>query len=378
MALSIFVDALPYTEMQSNYKEWFKDLQLGELLPNIAYSSSLHWQLYCDKYPDDRGILLDWKKEQEPNKVVRALSTILTPLDYTDLLGLVVRKVLDRKVFRKNILANIPFRFRKLFTERGHYLFWDKKTYGQELVFKGYFVVSQDEGHISFDETMRKFYIALESGNKNIFLNTGFADALGHIVRRGDIYSSRLKPYMVEMHKAISSYIARYPEEEVLIVSDHGMSTVEHYVEYPFEEMFGNQGENSYIVYSDSCFICIWCSDKTIQGKIEQYLQTRQEGHLMTMSERVEARATNPNFGDIIYILREGYCCKESWFGADLKGRLKKKTHNNGSGMHGFWPERSARDQMASVILINSERKLDKLYTYPTAHKLIKDVMQGK
>ena len=56
---------------------------------------------------------------------------------------------------------------------------------------------------------------------------------------------------------------------------------------------------------------------------------------------------------------------------------FKSKENNDGTGMHGFWPERSARDQMASVILINGKRTLDKLYTYPTAHKLINQVMQG-
>ena len=377
MALSIFADALPFTEMQKNYNEWFDGMQIGELLPNIAYSSSLHWQLYCDKYPDDRGILLDWKKEPEPNKSVRLLSSILRPLDYTDLPGLIVRKAVDRKYFHKNMLANIPFKFRKEFTERGKYLFWDKNTYGVEPIFKGYNVVSQDEGHLTFEAIIQKFYKALEEGNPNIFLNTGFADALGHTVARGEKYSARLKPYMETMHKVITDYLAKYPDEEVLLISDHGMSTIEHSVEYPFEELFGKQSKKSYIVYTDSCFICIWCQDKALQAKIEEYLSTKSEGHLMTADERKEARATNPIFGDIIYILREGYCCKDSWFGKGLKGRFKSKENNDGAGMHGFWPERSSRDQMASVVLINGKRTLDKLYTYPTANKLINQVMQG-
>ena len=64
MPLSIFIDALPYNEIVSNYKNWFSDMQISELIPNIAYSSSLHWQLYCNKYPDERGIMVDWVKRE--------------------------------------------------------------------------------------------------------------------------------------------------------------------------------------------------------------------------------------------------------------------------------------------------------------------------
>jgi hypothetical protein len=45
MPLSLFCDALPYSEMSVQYKDWFDKLQLAPLMPNIAYSSSLHWQL---------------------------------------------------------------------------------------------------------------------------------------------------------------------------------------------------------------------------------------------------------------------------------------------------------------------------------------------
>ena len=115
MPLSLFCDALPYSEMSVQYKDWFDKLQLAPLMPNIAYSSSLHWQLYCNKYPDERGILVDWVREPEKNKAVRILSTILRPLDVNETLGWFSRKVLDRIVFRRNMFANVPYQFRKDF-----------------------------------------------------------------------------------------------------------------------------------------------------------------------------------------------------------------------------------------------------------------------
>lgn len=373
MALSIFADALPFTEMQKNYKNWFPNMQLAGMIPNIAYSSSLHWQLYCNKYPDERGVLLDWKMTPENRKDVRVVSSILRPLESFEYPCMIVRKVFDRLIFRKNLLANIPFKFRKYFSEKGKYLFWDKETYSHEKIFNGYLVVSQDEGHITFDEAIKKLNDAIDSGNPNIFFNTGFADSLGHVCRRGDIYSQRLAVYMKSLHDSIEKYNNKYPEEEILIISDHGMSTIVNHVDYPMETLFGKQSKDTYIVYTDSCFMCVWCHDKSLINKIEDYLSTRDEGHLMTDQERTEAQATNPVFGDIIYILREGTCFSNSWFGKALKNPSA-----DGSGMHGFWPEWNARDQIASIVLINSNRKLEERYTYLTANKLINQVMRNE
>lgn len=371
MSLSIFIDALPYTEITEKYSDWFKDMQLARLQPNIAYSSSLHWQLYCDKYPDERGVLVDWARVPEKSKTVRFLSTVLRPLDILGDLGLYSRKFLDRFVFRANKFANIPYKFRKDFSEQGKYLFWNEKTYRAEKIFNGYTVVSQDEGHISFEETVEKFENAIKSGDKNIFVVTGFADQLGHKCRRGEIYHKRVKPYMDKMHEAVSEYIRCNPDEEVVIISDHGMSTINRKVDLQLEKKFGRQSKKSYIAYSDSAIMCIWSEDERLKGEITEYLNTRNEGHLLTEEERVKYRAADRKFGDIIFNLREGYIFAESWFGKSLR-----KPSADGEGMHGFWPELSAKDQMACILLINGKRRLEELYDYPKANKLLENIMQ--
>ena len=117
MALSIFIDALPYTEVCKSYKQWFDNQDIALLKPNIAYSSSLHWQLYSNKYPDERGTFVDWVKEPETDLSIKTLSFILQPLDYLGNCGVLARKIMDRFVYRKNMFANIPFKFRPLFKE---------------------------------------------------------------------------------------------------------------------------------------------------------------------------------------------------------------------------------------------------------------------
>ncbi|MDO5478755.1 MAG: hypothetical protein Q4G23_06270, partial [Clostridia bacterium] len=138
MPLSIFIDALPFNEMKENYGEWLSDMQISELVPNIAYSSSLHWQLYCNKYPDERGVLVDWVKEDEKRKSVRLVSVLFSPFEKMGMLGVLSKKFLDRKIYRKNTFANIPFNLRKHFTQKGKYLFWKEETYRSEPIFDGY------------------------------------------------------------------------------------------------------------------------------------------------------------------------------------------------------------------------------------------------
>lgn len=373
MPLSLFVDALPYNEMKRGYADWQTNMQLGELIPNIAYSSSLHWQLYCDKYPDDRGVLVDWVRQSEKNKVVRFLSTVLAPLDKMGNLGLLSKKVLCRFIMRRNAFANIPYRFRKDFTEQGSYLFWDEKTYRVESIFDGYTVVSQDEGHRSFELTLSLLRKAVERGDKNIFGVFGFADALGHVCRRGETYSTRLRPYMESLGEVISLYREKNPGEEVLIVSDHGMSTVERKIDLELEKHFGKQKKGRYIAYCDTAVMAIWCDDPSLEQPIRDYLASHTEGHLLTEEERSYFRATDRKFGDILYILREGNVFADNWFGKSIR-----KPNPDGAGMHGFWPEWEAKDQMACVALIGSDHILQDRYDYPSVHVLIKDIMKGR
>ena len=370
MPLSIFIDALPYTEVKEHYSKWFINQQTAELQPNIAYSSVLHWQLYCNKYPDDRLKFVDWQKTPETRKSIRIISCLLRPFDCIRPLSFLNRKVLDRLFFHGNCFANIPMKFRKDFSEQSQYLFWNREVYSKEKLFEKYCVVSQDEGNFSFDETIQKLNNAIESNQKNLFLCIGEIDHQGHLCARGSLYSEIVAKFMAIIRDSIEKYLNRFPEEEVLIVSDHGMSTINNYVDLKLEKKFGAQSWNNYVAYQDSCLMCVWCSDKHKIEDIAEYLKTKEDiGHLLSNGEREYYRTTNPLFGDLIFNLREGNCFKTSWFGNSIK------KHPNGQGMHGFWPDRKAKDQMAAIILINGKHSLAPFYTYFDAYNFIKMVM---
>ena len=366
MSLVIFIDALPFTEISNNYRNWFPNIQISELQPNIGYSSTLHWQLFCNKYPDELGSFVDWVKEPENNQGIKIISKILSPLDRFGDIGSLSRKILNRIIYRNNRFANIPFKFRSDFSEKGNYLFWNADNYSQEQLFKKYTVISQDEEHLSFEETVDKFSNAIENKDKDIFVVLGFADMIGHKCRRGELYSSRLKPYMNDLKMKIGSYLIKYPKEKVLILSDHGMSTVNRQVKLRLEEYFGKQSKNTYVAYCDTAVMCIWVNKEKIRYELEEYLSKMIEGHLLSDVERKQYGVANHLFGDLIFILKEGNVFSDNWFGKSFR-----KPNPDGTGMHGFWPEREARDQMACMILINGNNELKEFYNYNDAYNFI-------
>lgn len=372
MPLSIFVDALPFTVMQKDYISKLEGSpKLALLKPNVGYSSTLHWQLYCNKYPNETGAFVDWVYDKETNKAVRIFSKLCAPLDYMGILGVLARKVFNKYVFRCNAFANIPFKFRPCFTEKGKYLFWDKARYFNEPTFDGYAVISQDEGHHTYEYSLSQLEKEISNGTKNIFAVFGFIDAIGHKYRRGAGYDAAIAPGMDKLFAVVNSYRKRHPDEEVLIVSDHGMSTVQNKVDLELEKHFGKQGKKTYIAYCDSAIMCVFTEDETLKESIGEYLLTRAEGHLLSEEERKQYGIDDKKFGSLIYNLKEGNIFANNWFGKSVK-----KPSPTGIGMHGFWPEFEAKDQMASIVLYGGKRDLNEQYDYPAAYRLIMQVMQ--
>ena len=119
--------------------------------------------------------------------------------------------------------------------------------------------------------------------------------------------------------------------------------------------------------------MCVWAERKDLLADIEAYLKTIEFGHLLTDEERRYYCASDRKFGDLLFILREGNVFATNWFG---KSRRKQQT--DGAGMHGFWTENTAKDQIASIVLINGKIKLKNYYDYHSAYHIIYSIMCGE
>lgn len=371
MPLSIFADGLPFSS-RALTACLPQEMRRACLVPNVGYSASLHRQLYADQYPDDTGVLVDWVHEREASAAVRISAALLSPLDVIPPLGVAARKVLDR-LLRRSVFANIPFRHRAAFSHKGSYLFRSQSFYGTLPLLCGYCVISQDEGNRTFDEAMCLLNSAIAAGERDIFFVTGIFDALGHTCARGDAYEQRITPALTALGAAISAYRAQHPHEEVLLLSDHGMSTLQKRVRLRLDGVLTRRERRRCTVYTDSCMACVFCEDSEVRQRVAAYLDTLPFGHRLDGRERALYRVRDPRFGDELFLLREGFVFADSWFGVSWRPRPQA-----GEGMHGFYPEKAAVDQLACVALLSEHRALQTCYDYPSAHALVCAVMQGE
>lgn len=377
MALQIFVDALPYTYIDKYFRDFLgQEQQTAALRPNVGYSSNLHWQMYCNLYPDDMGFFTDWKFAPEHRKDVVALSKMLSFTDSFGNLGMLAKKFMDHYMMRDLCFANIPFRFRPMFTACSRYLFWNAENFDKYDIFKGYQVISQDINKGDFQLSLHMAKDAIKNGTRNLFLSYGFADVLGHRYRRDINYDNALHPFMKQLREVTDLYRESFPDDDVLIVSDHGMATVESSITVDLEKSFGKQSMSTYFAYIDSCIMRVYCPDKKYIEPISGYLQENKAGHLLTESEREYYGITDRNFGGLIFNLFEGSTFDKNWFGYALRKENRVGIAGNGIGMHGFWPADHITDHSAVIMLKSADKVLTDGYAsyrdvYKMASKLI-------
>ena len=370
MPLSIFADALPYdaAALQALLP---KEMQRAPLVPNVGYSACLHRQLYDDCYPDDTGVLVDWVHQREECRAVRLACALLRPLDLVPPLGTAVRKVLDRLLGR-GVFANVPFRYRARLCMRGRYVFRERRLYGALPLLRGYRVISQDDGARSFSDALHELTCAVEAGERDLFFVTGVFDVIGHGCARGEEYERRITPPLQALCSVIARYRQLHPDEEVLLLSDHGMSTVRHKVKLSLRGVLTRKQRRACMVYTDSCMALVFCRDEAILSRVRDYLDTLPEGHRLDETERAHYRVSDRALGDEIFILRQGYVFADSWFGCSWR------RHPNGQGVHGFYPEKDSRDALACVLLLSERHRLRECYDYKEAHALLQMIMQGE
>jgi hypothetical protein len=365
MPLIIFIDALPYNFIMKNKVFDENIFSVVQLEPNIGYSSNLHWQLFENKYPDEIGFFTDWSFVKEKNKSIRFISFLLRPLEIIPKLSLLTKKVLDRYIYNRNAFSNVPSRFRNKFMNNAKYYFFESENLLNSSVFKqDYTIIFQDELKVDYHEILKILKTNIVKTN-SLFLSISTIDEIGHKLSRTNEYDSTVFNLMSELKKLLMMYIDRY-NEEVLIISDHGMSPVKNEIKLDFTNILSKKEIKKLIDYKDSAVMKKYCEDYMIISKLRFFLTSLNFGHLLTEDERIYYGVTDRAFGNLIFILHDGYVFSDSWFSKSI---IKKKLNY---GMHGFWPK--SEDQQAVIITANSTKLKKQIYTYKDAYNLIKDV----
>lgn len=367
MPLVLFIDALPYSYLQKTESKWKNNYHISKLVPNIGYSSNLHWQLFCNQYPDELGFFTDWNFVKESNKLVNLFATLLRPIEIFHTGSILVKKVMDRYIFKKNTFVNIPFQFRKFFSNNPKYLFFDSNLTREQDVFNDYEIILQDENNKSFKDMLLAFDLIYKKNDK-IFCAFSFADYLGHKLARTKKYDHIIDEHMELLCEKIDNYKMLYPNDEVLIVSDHGMSSVTQKIKIDLKSYFGKESKKKYIAFKDSAIMRVFITDDSYLNSISEYLNSLNYGHLLTENERLIYGVTNRKFGELIYILNEGFVFQDSWFSQSLKRTTAE------FGMHGFFSQSDDH----SGVLITKNKLIDNQnsISYSQAFYLIERVMK--
>lgn len=362
MSLFIFVDALPYTFVNEAAKSYFENASVHALHPNVGYSSNLHWKLFENKMPDDIGFFTDWTYEKEPNTSTCLVAKMCQSLDCTEKLGIFSRKVLNRIPLLKHQFANIPYKYRALFSNKSQYLLSKSSLLSTNSDYEGYKFILQDELKEPVEIILQKVNQYVKMGEKQLFVSISEVDQIGHQLGRGKDYDDKLTGIIELLVDTIKMYKDKNPESGVAVVSDHGMLNASKMIEFKELQLPSYRD----VIYAfDSEILKIYCNENSREEIIE-ILEKSSYGHLISEDERRKYGITDRRFGDLIFNLFESISFGNNWFAGSLKKSSKI------FGMHGYWPNNVVSDHYGTLILYGVENNLPEIVDYNMSADMIK------
>ena len=306
----MFVDALPYCERERLLEAvpglgWTRPIQ-----PGFGYSINVKSELFAGLVPDDAGFLNEWTHApgagvspvRIPRWVERAVSS-------RRVVSRVVRRVLG-KLLGVNAYER-AFPRPSVFTERAVERFLYSEHGG-------------DAG--AFDALMA--HLDAARAPVRAFLATAHLD---HVLHCNAIGSA---PYEAEVRVTIGRLNALWEalerrgfDGELCLVSDHGMAAVHTEVSFPVDECVAGAG-TLYGWFVDATMARIWSDDADLLDQVAAFARERAlPGHFLDAAERERWGVRSPAFGDLLFLLDEGYLFVPSFMG-----------DRGVAGMHGYCP----------------------------------------
>ncbi|GAA5214033.1 alkaline phosphatase family protein [Corallincola platygyrae] len=318
--LIVFIDGYPFGHIEK-LKELPFLKSFGAMKPSFGYSVNLHHELFQGTNPETLGFFGDMKRVGDKTPLRRKKFHLL--FDWTrqkfPFLSRILYKVLARTVGLN--IAFMPISIASKFTKQGSYLLQVNERveigeheykvicYDRELPFG-----SRDEK--VFKDTLEQ----IDQGSDRILAAFTELDWLLHKqgvsseahTKKNSLLNDALK----EMH---SRFVKKFPDGEIVIVSDHGMINSHTSVDFRLEEKFGLPFSNGVSYFYDSLYIHLWNDGNSEEySKIKSFLSNQNQGKFITAEERKKYRIDSSEFGDDIYCLEPGYGFSPNYFGYGL------------------------------------------------------------
>ena len=345
--LVIFVDALPWESIhliqeKLNYLDYYK------MRPTLGYSINLKAELLGGYTPDKAGFFCEWSyQSNSPYEVklrwTRRFFSVLAHI-HSKMDGL-LHKIFNR--LNNEDIFRIPFKYLPYFAKQGTEAYRDDFHLPTVLSELGYSrsIYSDFSGSMR-DELAYEHLIEQISSKKNNNYFAAFAevDHKTHEYGVGTFKHTELIRYYTDLiDKILVKFQRLYPDGEVLIFSDHGMSNPNQLISLDFESKIGQPSMNSYIYFVDATMVRVWIFDESLEEEITSYLDSFESGRILDNEQREKYSLSNNAFGDIIYVLDDTAIFNPNFFGT--KAPL---------GMHGYLPE---NDSQLGVVISNIPMK---------------------
>jgi hypothetical protein len=330
-SLIIFIDCFPASAGAS-----FLTALRGRscIRPGFGYSVNIVAELFAGTTPDELGYFNIFSYNPD-NRWLRRWAPalrLLAPLRHWYFGDRFAHRALSRVV---GYPGNIPFDYLGYFEPTGVYPFsgdfshptlFDVTDLPATRVFhsdlKGVRPPLRDRALIDRAEASMK-------PGQSVFLSLSDLDAITH---RHGVGSPEFENRIAELDGWLTRLISRFkddnPDGFVTVVSDHGASNPTDTVDLAVERHFGRASPDRYMFFLDATLGRFWVPDAGLRREIRQFLSEASAGQVVSETEREEYAITSRAFGDIIWLVDEGYGISPSFLGRGLAKAL-----------HGYHPE---------------------------------------
>ncbi len=331
--LTIFIDGVPYDQLQN--MPYARELKShARLVPTLGYSVNCQTMLFTGKTPDEIGFWCEWSYDPEnaPFRRIKALLPLLSLAEAWYPAKRVVHKVLDRLRW-VSCTKNIPIRYLADFKENGRSVFdrgFDKPSLldhpEMTSLLHWHFENNEERDEVMFRAALKKIREEDDPGHITLMLAK-----LDHCSHWEGVASAPYNEVLLENDRHIreltEAFLEKSPDGVVFVVSDHGMSNIEHEIDLQLEKRFGRPSASTYSYFTEGTLMRLWCHDAELEKAIRGYLAGIAGLERFGDDERLEFGITRPEYGDHIYHTHEGYQLVPSFWGPKPS-----------VGMHGHHP----------------------------------------
>lgn len=325
-ALIVFIDCFPRDSLADDFLPMLAGR--ASIHPGFGYSVNIVAELFSGKSPDELGYFnifaynprSPWLRAAAP--FLRALS----PLRHWYLADRVAHRLVTA---RAGYTGNIPFRYIGWFEPTGVYPF--TPGFGHPTLFGG---PEFDGGRILHSELkgvraperdrllVERASAAVRPGG-SIFLSLSDLDAISHRFGVGSPeFHARVRELNTWLGGLAERFLAANPDGYVAVVSDHGASNPHSLFDLGVERRFGAARPDRYVYFLDATLGRFWVPDARLRAEMAAYLADLPHGSLVTEEERAEYGIRSRAFGDLMWVVDEGYAISPSFLGRGMPRAL--------------------------------------------------------